>query len=57
MQIMTKQQMADWLISLQTKMCHGPVFRGGELKGRDIKEYFNSLSYNELYQWWETYQC
>ncbi len=57
MQILTKQDMADWLVRLLTKIHHGDVFGGGELQGRDIKEYFSTLSYDELHQWWETYQC
>ncbi len=57
MQILTQQDMADWLVRLLTKIHHGDVFGGGELQGRDIKEYFSTLSYDELHQWWETYQC
>ncbi len=57
MHVLTKGEMADWLVRLQTKIHSGEVFRGGELQGRDIKEYFSTLSYDELYQWWQQYQC
>ena len=57
MSILTKTDMSEWLISLLIKIHDSDVFRGGELKGRDIKEYFSALSYDELYQWWQQYQC
>jgi hypothetical protein len=49
--------MAEWLISLETKIHKGDTFRGGELKDQNIKDYFESLSYDDLYQWWTQYQC
>ncbi len=54
---LTKHDMAEWLIRLQTKIHEGDVFRGGTLKDHNIRDHFESLSYDQLYQWWTQYQC
>lgn len=57
MHILTKQEMADWMVRLQTKIHNNDTFCGGELKGRNIKDYFDALSYDEVHAWWQQYQC